>query len=632
MPTTTKSTKQIYIPRRAPSAAAQTPANSTQLLSSPVNVATGSAVVSSRAPATQTCCCPACSGLECLDRTRFFAGQLLTEADLNNEQSYWLAKSRLHNRYLVGWGVVCGLQVVCSECDGWVTVKSGYAIDPCGNDIIVCSDQSFNVLNAIKACCTPTQQTANCAPLRYTPPAECQNVPQKWCITIEYQEQQSRMVTPLVQASSKSCSCSAGGSNGGCGCGCGGSKSSNGPATSSCGCSSQQAQATTTTSTGACEATRILEGFRLGICAAPANTVDQKTPAPAPGTFLYQYDACVEGLEKLSGLAPAVNANMDVNTAYQSACSYLVTVNQYFAQTQFLTQCQLLDALAEIPIPTPANGGTIATYASAVQSIQALVLKARIDCLCNSLLPVCPPDPCTKKVGLACVTVQDGAITNICPFECRQQLIGITALNYWLGPVFADIGQLLAGAFEGLCCTSARDVVKGNQQYAYPSQYAYDTTNVTTAGLSDPAMFNRIFTSILSQKLGAAMVNVLSPQAKAVDLSTLVGQSSTGVQDLLQRQGFKTVTIQDTTGNPAWNADAITAAAQFAPTAVSVGQPVTVFTQGNVIVGAAVTNPTTVLQNQITELQQQVAALQNPSAPPTSQPPSSSRSSAKDKR
>src|SRR5712672_3146475 len=76
------------------------------------------------------CCCPACTGLQCLDRTRFFAGQLLTEADLNNDQSYWLAKSRLHNRYLHGWGVACGLQVVCGPCDGWVTIKTGYAIDP----------------------------------------------------------------------------------------------------------------------------------------------------------------------------------------------------------------------------------------------------------------------------------------------------------------------------------------------------------------------------------------------------------------------------------------------------------------------------------------------------------------------
>ena len=53
-------------------------------------------------PSQAKCCCPACVGPECLDRTRFFAGQLLTEADLNNEQSYWLAKGRLHNRFLHG--------------------------------------------------------------------------------------------------------------------------------------------------------------------------------------------------------------------------------------------------------------------------------------------------------------------------------------------------------------------------------------------------------------------------------------------------------------------------------------------------------------------------------------------------
>ena len=29
------------------------------------------------------CVCPACGGLECLERPRYFAGQLLTEAELN---------------------------------------------------------------------------------------------------------------------------------------------------------------------------------------------------------------------------------------------------------------------------------------------------------------------------------------------------------------------------------------------------------------------------------------------------------------------------------------------------------------------------------------------------------------------
>ena len=55
--------------------------------------------------------CPDCGGLECLCRPRFFAGQLLTEQDLNRLDQYIVAKNQLHNRYLVGHGVVCGLEV-----------------------------------------------------------------------------------------------------------------------------------------------------------------------------------------------------------------------------------------------------------------------------------------------------------------------------------------------------------------------------------------------------------------------------------------------------------------------------------------------------------------------------------------
>lgn len=230
------------------------------------------------ASGTSQCCCPTCAGLECLDRTRFFSGQLLTEADLNNEQSYWLAKSRLHNRFLHGSGVVCGMQVVCGDCDGWVTVKPGYAIDPCGNDLIVCSDQPFNVIKAIQACCTPTKQTGNCAPLRSTPPANCQGTTQTWCITIEYQEQASRLVTPLKQATPKSGACSCVGSKGSCGCGCGcgghGNNASTSSATNGCSCNSTTMQSPAVPA-GACEPTRINEGFRLCVVPAPPS---EETP------------------------------------------------------------------------------------------------------------------------------------------------------------------------------------------------------------------------------------------------------------------------------------------------------------------------------------------------------------------
>ena len=71
--------------------------------------------------------CPACGGLECLCRPRFFAGQLLTEADLNRLDHYIVAKNKLHNRYVHGWGVACGMEVVCSACGDQVIVRPGYA-------------------------------------------------------------------------------------------------------------------------------------------------------------------------------------------------------------------------------------------------------------------------------------------------------------------------------------------------------------------------------------------------------------------------------------------------------------------------------------------------------------------------
>ena len=51
-------------------------------------------------------------------RPRFFAGQLLTEEDLQQIVDYTVAKHRLHNQRLGGDGVVCGLEVTCHPCGG----------------------------------------------------------------------------------------------------------------------------------------------------------------------------------------------------------------------------------------------------------------------------------------------------------------------------------------------------------------------------------------------------------------------------------------------------------------------------------------------------------------------------------
>jgi hypothetical protein len=71
-------------------------------------------------------------------RPIFFGGQLLTEDDLQALVNYVVGKNRLHNRALFGDGVVCGLEVTCDPCDcSKLVVKAGYALDCCGNDIVV---------------------------------------------------------------------------------------------------------------------------------------------------------------------------------------------------------------------------------------------------------------------------------------------------------------------------------------------------------------------------------------------------------------------------------------------------------------------------------------------------------------
>ncbi|MEO8699960.1 MAG: hypothetical protein ABI867_07945 [Kofleriaceae bacterium] len=71
-----------------------------------------------------------------LTRTRFFDGMFLTQADLETEQVYWRMKRRLTNRAL-GTGIVWGLKVRVDLATQKITLSPGYALDCCGNDLVV---------------------------------------------------------------------------------------------------------------------------------------------------------------------------------------------------------------------------------------------------------------------------------------------------------------------------------------------------------------------------------------------------------------------------------------------------------------------------------------------------------------
>ena len=92
------------------------------------------------APCDGTCC-----RLDCLVQPRFFCGQLLTDADLSALLKWSRDRFGL-SRYRHGWGVVCGLDVRGKYgSPTTVIVTPGYAVDCCGNDVIVCEDAPLDL-------------------------------------------------------------------------------------------------------------------------------------------------------------------------------------------------------------------------------------------------------------------------------------------------------------------------------------------------------------------------------------------------------------------------------------------------------------------------------------------------------
>ena len=73
-------------------------------------------------------------------RNNFFAGRLLTAEDFQAEQEYFRDKHQLHNRLLVGFGVVTGLEVSIdrsAKSETVIKVTPGLAIDCRGREIIL---------------------------------------------------------------------------------------------------------------------------------------------------------------------------------------------------------------------------------------------------------------------------------------------------------------------------------------------------------------------------------------------------------------------------------------------------------------------------------------------------------------
>lgn len=100
----------------------------------------------------------AAQGRGAIERPRFFARQLVTPEDLTLGQDYLRNKLRRLNRYLHGWGVVCGARVDGSTKPWKVVVHPGYILGPYGDEIVIERDLCFD----LRTRCAGMQTTDPC--------------------------------------------------------------------------------------------------------------------------------------------------------------------------------------------------------------------------------------------------------------------------------------------------------------------------------------------------------------------------------------------------------------------------------------------------------------------------------------
>ena len=392
--------------------------------------------------------CAVCGGLECLCRPRFFAGQLLTDEDLQRLDHYITAKNKLHNRYLIGWGVACGLEVVCNACDGTVTVRTGYALSPCGDDIVVCADTPVDVCSMIQKC--RKKLPRDCQPTQPGGVDPCSETTEDWVLAICYDEKPSRGIVPLKNTGSAACcsrcacggsgSCGCGGHSSGGGCSCGGQASGNGNGKSNgCSCSTTSQSRQSASTQAQCEPTIICEGYHFEVCKLTGNETRQRQL----GAIVQRFWCCLLKLGELFAQFPSSNNQQDV----KNWC------------------CAIRDNLLEFTADNPGyDCGLAQRIANMCQSgdpqeigndVGRLVLEYLQYCFCSALLPPCPPPSADDCVPLATITVsrKNGGCTiqRVCNIEARKFLVDMPNLGYWLS--WIPFGAGLRRIFSHFCCT-----------------------------------------------------------------------------------------------------------------------------------------------------------------------------------
>ena len=147
-----------------------------------------------RQPWSEEINCLACE-LPTQERLNYFTGQFLTERDFKAEQNYLRGKQLQHNRYLHGWGAVCGLKLkqhpdpACR--DRILILEPGLALDCCGREIVVPDCVYIDLIEAL------ARETADDSEPDNNNGDELETDPSHLLISLCYQECKTEFVPAL---------------------------------------------------------------------------------------------------------------------------------------------------------------------------------------------------------------------------------------------------------------------------------------------------------------------------------------------------------------------------------------------------------------------------------------------------
>jgi hypothetical protein len=344
---------------------------------------------------------------ESFKRPRFFAGQLLTEDDLQAMMDYVVGKNRLHNRYLFGEGVVCGLGVTCHPCGGGsVMVAPGFALDCCGNDLVLPCREEVDIRALLRDLRKRQLQGYQCGD-----PCDDKGDHRHYGLYLTYRETPGDPVAPY---------------NSGEPCG-------------------QQG----------CEPTRICEGygFELRCECTVERQADLYARILACIGDIKSANSAIARAQKLYEAATkprfANAANPPLDEPRQDAAMLKAWLLTRLEQAASRTRCDLYERAKAVSLtpsePDAAGRDRLGdSEAQAWIELIRVLLEYFIDCACLALNPPCGACDDTALL-LACVELDGCDVVDICNLS-RRFVLSPAALRYWLP------ANLIGDLLKRFCC------------------------------------------------------------------------------------------------------------------------------------------------------------------------------------